>query len=187
MIVLEYYGINESVEQISKNIKVYKVETYFPQKGSYLIKKGFEIEIISFHPKIFTLRDKNLETKKVINRYKSIYKKANKNDRITIKYFLNFLKDGGKVSVRIPDINDIKKEINQKRPLLALMTSNFIFGRKPGFNFHSNVITGIDNKYIYTNDPLWDNRGGKKKYLINDFIFGLYASCYGDLDNASLI
>jgi len=67
------------------------------------------------------------------------------------------------------------------------MTTNFIYSDKPVFNFHFNVVTGIDDNYVYVNDPLWDGRGGKNKYTITEFLYGLYASAYGDLDNASLI
>jgi uncharacterized protein YvpB len=54
------------------------------------------------------------------------------------------------------------------------------------FNFHLNIITGIDEENIYVNDPLQDI-GGKKSYSIKDFFFGLYASTYGNLDNGCLI
>jgi len=67
------------------------------------------------------------------------------------------------------------------------MTTNFIYGKEPKFNFHFNIITGIDDKYVYVNDPLPDSRGGKKKYTKKDFFYGLYASAYGDLDNVSLL
>ena len=68
-----------------------------------------------------------------------------------------------------------------------MITSNFLLFDKPIFNFHFNLITGIDETHIYVNDPLWDYRGGKHKYLINDFMYAIYASAYGDLDNASLM
>jgi hypothetical protein len=45
---------------------------------------------------------------------------------------------------------------------------------------------GIE-KYIYVNYPMWDKRGGRHKHLHEDFICGIYASAYGDLDNASII
>ena len=34
---------------------------------------------------------------------------------------------------------------------------------------------------------MWDNRGGKHKYEINDFMYAIYASAYGDIDNASIM
>lgn len=40
---------------------------------------------------------------------------------------------------------------------------------------------------IYVNDPLWDESDGKKKYGKKDFFYGLYASVYVDLDNASIM
>ena len=73
------------------------------------------------------------------------------------------------------------------RPLGALITSNFLLFDKASFNFHFNLITGIDNEFIYVNDPMWDYRGGKHKYPINDFMYAVYASAHGDLDNASIM
>ena len=81
----------------------------------------------------------------------------------------------------------MREELDAKRPVGALLTSNMLSGSKPVFNFHFNLITGIDGQHIYVNDPMWDERGGKKKYKITDFFYALYASAYGDLDNASFL
>ncbi|HIH39222.1 TPA: hypothetical protein HA219_00645 [Candidatus Woesearchaeota archaeon] len=104
-----------------------------------------------------------------------------------MSHFIGFIENGGKITSRIPCREDVQEEIDSKRPLCALMTTNFIYSDKPVFNFHFNVVTGIDDNYVYVNDPLWDGRGGKNKYTITEFLYGLYASAYGDLDNASLI
>lgn len=185
--ILKYYGIDESIEKIKKDMNIYKVGTFVPQQGSYFLKKGFEVEIITLHPGLFTLKDRNMSSKRIPQRLKSIYRKSKKRDKIVLNYFMEFLQNGGGITVKIPDINDIKEEINKKRPLLVLVTSNFLLGSKPRFNFHANVVTGLDKKYIYANDPSWDERGGRNKYLINDFFYGLYASAYGDYDNSTLM
>lgn len=70
---------------------------------------------------------------------------------------------------------------------IEIITMNPYLFDKAIFNFHFNIITGIDEKHIYVNDPMWDYRGGEQKYEINDFMYAIYASTYGDLDNASIM
>jgi len=42
-----------------------------------------------------------------------------------VKSHIIFLNDGGKITVKIPTIIDIKKEIREKRPICALLTTYF--------------------------------------------------------------
>ena len=179
--LLKYYGIDVSYEDIKKEIKIHEIGTYAPQLGIYLIKKGFDVEIITLHPGLFTKKGILLTKDQILNRFKELYgtAKLDKN-KITLEYFIEFLEKGGKIKIKIPTKEDIIEEINQKRPVCALLTSNFLKGDKPVFNFHFNLVTGIDDKFVYVNDSLWDERGGKHKYLIDDFFYGIYAGAYGD-------
>jgi len=140
------------------------------------------------HPGMFTKEDLLLSSKNILDKLNKSYEKASEKDKTAIKYFIEFLNQGGKINIKIPTKEDIEKEIKEKRPVGALLTSHFLTGKEdPIFNFHFNLITGIDKNFIYVNDPLWDERGGKKKHPINDFFYGIYASAYGDLDNACLL
>ncbi len=117
-----------------------------------------------------------------------MHKKTKKDSvRKPLRFFKEFTQAGGKLTVKVPTIEDIKEELNNNRPLIALITSYFLLSSKAEFNFHFNVITGLDKKYIYVNDPMWDFRGGKHRYEINDFMYAIYASAYCDLDNASIM
>jgi len=71
--------------------------------------------------------------------------------------------------------------------VLALLAANFLPGAKPEFDFHYNAVTGPEGKHVHADDPKWDGRGGKKKHLLPDILFGAYAGAYGGLDNACLI
>lgn len=184
--LLNYYN-NINFEEVKKDIQIHQIGTYAPQLGTYLIKKGFDVKIITFHPGLFTKKDLLLNNTEILDRFKQLYDKASKKDKTTIKYFIEFLENGGEVKVKIPGKEDVLEEINEKRPVCALLTSNFLTGKEPKFNFHFNIITGIDDTYIYVNDPAWGETGGKHKHPINEFFYGIYASAYGDLDNACLI
>lgn len=182
-----YYGSSSSVSNLKKRIEVDEYGTYAPQLGSFLIKNGFDIEIVNLNPRLFT-RQSIGNSKDLISHFNKVLKKCKtRRDKKVIKYFIKFLNDGGKVIVKIPDKNDIMAEIKNKRPVVALLTTNFLLGNNPKLNSHFNVITGIDKNKIHVNDPLPDLRGGKHSYPIEDFFFGLYASSNGDFDNGSLI
>ena len=148
--LLAYYGIKKRFSDIKKEISVDKTGTYAPQLGSYLIRQGFKVEIITLHPKLFTLKDKGMSQDKVLTRLKGLQKNTkNSQDKKVLNYFIEFMKAGGKIKVKIPDINDIKKEIRSKSPLGAVMATNFLNAAdKPRFNFHFNIITGFDTYYI---------------------------------------
>ena len=184
--LLEYYGEKSSIGELKKEIKITKEGTFVPQIGSWLLEHGFDVEIVTLHPSLFTKKDIGISLREVKKRFEALTFKSEK-DKETSKYFIDFLDKGGKINVKIPNKTDIEEEINGKRPLFALLTSNFLLGSKPTFNFHFCVVTGIDDEFIYVNDPLWDKRGGKNKYLIEDFFYGLYASAYGCIDNACLV
>jgi hypothetical protein len=185
--ILQYYGFKDDFLDIQNEIPKDEIGTYAPQLGSFLIKKGFEVTIITMHPALFTLHDKDFSKDEFIERFENLMNKSDARNKKVLMFFIQFIKDGGKILIKIPDEHDIKKEIAVERPVGALLTTNFMNANFPKFNFHFNLITGIDDEHIYANDPMWDERGGKKKYLKKDFFFGLYASSFGDLDNGCLI
>ena len=184
-----YYGKKLSVADITKQIEVYKgLGTYTPQLGTFLIKHGFEVEIVTMHPNLFTLSDQKLSQEEILKRFHFLLKKSRKiGNKRALRFFVKFMESGGGIKVAIPSAGDVREEIKNKRPLGALLTSNYLLGNEPCFNFHFNLVTGIDEKFIYVNDPLLDKRGGKQKFKIDDYFYGIYASAYAELDNACLM
>ncbi len=188
LMVFKYFGIKKSFIEVQKELKVDEVGTYAPQIGTFMLKNGFSVELMTQHPGIFTIIDRGKSQKEILHHMEELLQKEEKDQKKKVlKYFIEFLKNGGNVTVKIPGVVDIKKSIKQRSPLIALLTTLFLTEIEPEFNFHFNVVTGIDKDFVYLNDPLPDNWGGKKECNINDFLFGLYASSYGDLDNGSLL
>lgn len=171
--LFKYYGLDIPLGQLKSEIEVDETGTYIPQLGSYLIKRGFNVEIVTMHPSLFTKKDELMSSEEILRRFKDMYEKSEseKNKKV-LNHFIQFINDGGTILVKIPSKRDLINEINEKRPVCALLTSNFLGGEKPIFNFHFNLVTGIDDGYVYVNDPAWDGRGGSKKYVINDFFYG---------------
>ena len=186
--LLSYYGVEVSVDSLASELAVDEVGTYLPQLGSCLLGRGFGVEIVGLHPALFTLRDGDASPDVVRKRLEGL-RRAAKTDRRRrlVDHFLEFAERGGRLRAKIPDEQDLREEIAQGRPVLALLTSNVLTGRKPGVNFHFNLVTGIDEDFVYVNDPLAGLRGGRRRHPIREFLFGVHASTLGDLDNGSLL
>ena len=187
--ILKYYGMGRSIEELKKEIKVYKgTGTYAPQIGEYLINQGFDVEIVSLNPHLFTNQFKEKSQEEIKEYIEELHENiSNEKFKEQLRLFIDYFKAGGKLTVKLPTIKDIEEELELGRPVGAILTSNFLLHDKAGFNFHFNVVTGFDEENVYANDPLPDQRGGKKKYKKEDFMYGIYACAFGDLDNASII
>lgn len=186
--LLGYHGIKASRKVLKQEITLGATGIYSPQIGTCLLRKGFDVEIITLNPGLFTNKDRSKGQNALLAHFQALRAGADTDKKKkALDYFIGFMTEGGKIKAKVPDKKDLLKEIRKKRPVLALLTANFLSGSKPDFDFHYNVITGIGGKYVHANDPRGDERGGKKRYLIPDFLFGVHASAYGDLDNACLI
>lgn len=186
--VLDYFGVNKTLEEIKKKIKLVKIGGYMPQNGKLFQDFGFKTRIITQTPYIFTNQDRNLTKKQIYDRIierKDFFAKTNKYN--ALRHFKDYLDSGGEIAVKIPNLSDIENNIAKGNPIICVYTSNFLKGKSPKFNYHAAVVSGIDDKFVYVTDPLWDYRGGEQKYLREDFLFGLWASSSPDPDNASLL
>lgn len=189
--LLDYYGVEYDYKKLRKDIGVLRWGTSSPQLGSWLLRNGFDVEIVTMHPALFNLFS-HFETKEALLKHLRSFRGKIKPrlNVIVLEHFIEFVQAGGKVTPRVPTVDDIKKELSAKRPLISLLTHWFLHdsGMKPRFTFHFNVITGIDPKFIYVNDPDWgDELGGQHKHEIGNYLYAMYASAYGALDNASLM
>lgn len=199
--ILKYYKVHKDVDELNNEIR--KIDpkvrlkksdyTYMPQVALWLKRNGFETEIITHNPFLFMNKDKGRGSKTILPRLRVLEKLWRKQQKawryIAARYFIDYINDGGRFLVEIPTPEVLRSEIRNKRPVSVIMTSNFLYraAKKPVFNFHSVVVTGIDKKYVYVNDPLHDSRGGRHKYPIDEFMYGINASAYGAPDNASIL
>ena len=185
--ILEFYGIPVDNNELRDYFKFYGDGISMPQIGTYLMQRNFRVTIITINPLIFSLDQKGLRDKdQLIRHLEQRMEKSSERLRTTISYLIAFLQQGGLIDVKIPSVSDVKHEIDLNRPLISLLTSNFLNGIV-NFNFHFHVITGYDDKFLFVNDPLPGINGGKNKYDIQDYFYGIYASAFGDADNASLM
>src|SRR3989344_7571672 len=84
--LLAYYNIEKSEDEIIKEVEVYPDwGTYMPQWGAYLTNKGFQVEIITANPKMFNVKDFNKKTEQLEETLSEVFNKAkNKEDKRAI-------------------------------------------------------------------------------------------------------
>lgn len=187
--ILEYYGIKKSIEEIKKDVAIFKnVGTYMPQLGNYFLSQNFDVEIVTINPHLFNVSFKNASQKKLLTHLKKRYEVIHiKEMKKCVEFFIKFIEAGGKLTVGIPNTKDIKEEIKNKRPLLVQLTSSVLSTKHISFNSHFNIITGIDAQKIHTNDPAADSTGGRHDYVIDDYLYAIHAAAFGEADNASIM
>lgn len=188
--ILEYYGIPYVYAKVKKEIGVFHFGTFMPQLGLYLLKTGFRVEIVTMHPALFTFYSTFTDIQELINHLKGARKNViQKKDAIALDFFITFVRAGGVLTPRIPTVEDICEEIDQKRPLFSSLTHRLLFRRefRPRYSFHFNVVTGYDSQRIYVNDPDWGDFGGVHKHDINNYLYAIYANVYGFIDGGSIM
>jgi hypothetical protein len=187
--ILWYYNINTSIEQIREEVKTREnIWTYLPQLWCFLLKNEFQVEIITMNPHIFTKTMVNMSQNQILCHLIWLADDITKvNYGEVINWFIQYMKLGWLIKIKIPSINDIRVEISHNRPAVSLYTPNFLAYDQPKFNFHLSVITGIDNENILINDPYPSDKWWRQSYWINDFMYALYASSYWDADNWSIM
>jgi ABC-type bacteriocin/lantibiotic exporter with double-glycine peptidase domain len=183
--IYKYYGLNKTTKQICKEMKIYsKIGTFTPQLGTHFIKNGLDAEIVTLNPRLVTKRYSKLSQKELLKQFiKNQKKYKNRRDKISFDFFIEFLKNGGKLKVKIPDKNEIIREIKNGRPVICSMTTKFLYNML-GLNGHFVVVSGISDNTFFVNDPLQKKI---KSYSIDEFIYGIHASAKFDLDNAAIL
>lgn len=186
--ILDYYGQPTTSETLKEELITDEIGTYAPQLGSYLLRRGFSVEIKTLHPALFTINDNDMAPEALRERFRLLLENhTDPQKQKVLRHFIAFLEHGGTIDVGVPTIDDVAEELAEKRPLCALMTTNLLKGSTPAFNFHIVVITGWEQGRIFVNDPLPGPLGGRQEHAEKEFFYALYASAYADLDNASLI
>lgn len=187
--VMAYHGVEKSIPDLAREVDVKeKVGTYMPQLGTCLLRNGFSAEMVTMNPFAFTRSMADLPKDELSDHLFCIYKETQKDDlREAAGYFIEFLEEGGALDIKVPTVDDIVNELDAGRPSMTLLTSHFLLNDRPAYNFHFNVITGLEDGKVHVNDPLWNFMGGKKSYPVDDFMYGIHAGAFGALDHASIM
>ena len=187
-----YHQAPKTIDILRQELQTTTIGTYAPQLGLHLLQNGFKVSIINHNPKLVTVEDRDKSSKELIEQFAKRLQTADltENDKMIMRMFIDFLQKGGNLVVKIPSAEDISREITHKRPLIALLQNGAWYTRsadRPFSDiFHMVVVTGLDDKFIYFNDP-HAQHGGSSKSTHTEFFYALYSSALADPDNASLI
>ena len=141
------------------------------------------------HPRLFTQRDKGKRGAALKEHFRARIGHADtmQGDDDVLRFLIRFLEHGGKAAVKMPHAEHIREEIEAGRPLLVTTNTGFLYGQRAGCCLHANALTGIDDETIYVNDSLWDARGGRHRYPIKEYIFGIRMATHGNFNNEVLL
>jgi len=184
---LQYHGHDVSIDDLESDEDA-KAEN-MGAIGVYLLKHGFDAEVVMFHPRLFTLRDRGKSGDALVEHFNARigHPENIAGDDNVLKWLIRFLEHGGKVTVKIPQEDDIRAEIEAGRPLLVTTDTNFLYGTQATNYLHANVIEGIDDDFIYVTDSMWDERGGHHRHGKSEYMFGIHMSTHGNFNNGSLL
>ena len=184
---LQYHGRDVSIADLERDEDAKGID--MGAIGTYLLKHDSDAELMMFHPRLFTNRDRGKSEAELLDHFQARvgHKDNIKWDDDVLRHLIRFLDHGGRVTVRIPDEDDIREEIEAGRPLLVTTDTNFLYGKEARYYLHANVIAGIDEEYIYVNDPLWDERGGRCRHKKKEYMFGIHMATHGSFNNGSLL
>lgn len=185
--ILEYYKVPYDQKALRKELNVLAWGTSTPSLGMALMKRGFEVEIVSMNPGLFNL-DSHFPTQEKMLGYLKKLKKdlLGRINKYVVDQFIQFVEAGGTLTPRIPTAEDIREETSEKRPVLCHLTHWFLQpnNKDTCFTFHFNIITGLDGEKIFVNDPDLEQ---KRVYNVNDYLYAIYAGASGAIDNACLL
>ncbi len=189
--ILEYYKISYTLDEMKKELGAYSWGTVTPQLGVYLLKHGFTVEIVTMHPLLFSLHMQFDDAHDLKNHLASLRENMKGEfDPIALDHFITFVENGGILTPSVPMYSDIEEEIVAERPVLVPITHWFLHQSNlpPRFSIHFNIITGVGSDTVAVNDPDWgDEFGGKHEIDRNAFLYAMYASAKGGIDDACIL
>lgn len=199
--MLQYYGFDESVDSLKKEIELYDGEwkgSFMPQLGIPFLQRGFSATIVTMDPRFFQLKDSGMSQEKVRERVENKLSSEGATGELA-KLMLAFMDAGGEFEVQIPTEQHLSSETAQNRPVLALLTTQFLTADTPGYNQHFNVVTDVqvlagdaEEAYVEVcvNDPATNDEGyhgGKLKHQMKNFLYGVHACAAEGLDTGCFL
>lgn len=159
--VLDYYGKKITYDEIIKLAKLDPyVGSWWAQMACVALDLGFKTELINYNlSKVYDADITKLKGKQLIERLKKQKRKIDKEMHPEIKYDIEMIKKGGKLTLKIPRKEDIicwlKKGIP---PILSIKIGPAYGGvppkqRRKMLDQHGIVVYGYDGKNFLIHDP----------------------------------
>lgn len=190
--VLKYYGAD--ITPLENFLKEHEGGTDIAQLGRAFMKYGFEAEIMTCHPRLFDMHDQGLSPEEIYAHIDKMtqFDLKRRHDRITLEHFLTYLDEGGKITIKAPSFDIVKRELDAGRPSIGNVTTNFTFRGQPMRNSHFVVFIGHKGKKLILNDPnvthTQGTLGPKNVYSGHEKIKGqwIFGGLYADQTNEAI-
>ncbi len=140
--------------------------TWSPYIGIYAMKLGYNVEIFTYDVSLFDPTWFNLSNKSLIKKLKIAIKKIkDKDKKFGVRGYIDFLREGGKLTFKIPTKKILIKFLKKKIPPMAFVNStayykrkrkDFKAGKRSEFGEvggHCIVISGYKNGKFIVTDP----------------------------------
>ncbi len=180
--VLKYFGLENDLQSLAEKLSYDDVGTFSFDNGIILLKSGLKVTCITAQPYLFSPDIKLNNKQSIIQHISSKIVDLPKFEK-GIKLLKDFLNTGGELNIEIPNIQHIKKAIDNECLIIAL-----IYGKALGSNeggFHFVIVNGYDEENVYITNPLPSAKSGW--YSIKNFMYALHSSTVFDIDNGSLL
>ena len=183
--VMEYFGKKVNIEELLKQIKVYKnIGTWLADEGKVALKYGFKTFFCYHNSYILDKDTENLSEKDVneLKKYlKEIKRKKYKQPGFKtreIKKDIEYIKLGGKFSTKIPNLELIDNFLRRRVPIIVTLNSNSLDSNPDKRSGHCVVIIGKEGNDYIINDPRQEHprpyKLNKDKLLQSWYLRGAY-------------
>ena len=124
--ILQYHGRDVSIADLERDDDA--KGTDMGDIGVYLLKNGFDAEVVMFHPRLFTIRDLGMGQAAMVEHFHRTIGQEEEmwGDHNVLRALLRFMEHGGRITVKIPDEDDIRSEIAAGRPLFGTNHTHFL-------------------------------------------------------------
>ncbi|MFH1582442.1 MAG: cysteine peptidase family C39 domain-containing protein [bacterium] len=158
--VMEYFGEKVPMEELLKQIKVYKnIGTWIADEGKIALKYGFKTFFCYHNSYILDKDTENLSEKDItkLKKYlKDIKRKKYKEPgfkKREIKKDIEYIQLGGKFSTKVPNLDLIDGFLKKKVPVIVTLNTNSLRGQPDKRSGHCVVIIGKEGNNYIVNDP----------------------------------
>lgn len=183
--ILEYYGIKRTLEELREKVKYSAAGTSSFDNGSIFLAEGLQAKAVTAHPLLFPpdLQAKLADKTALLNRISGLAGRLpDKADNLaTLRKFIEL---GGEVCMDIPAFAHIKASIDAGNPVLALTYAKALGNNEGGYHFI--IVDGYKRGFVHITNPSprATNRGW---FPLDRFLYAVHASTCVDVDNGTLI
>ena len=179
--VFAYYGIKKSINQLLKEIKLYKKGTFDGQLGLCALENGFKAIIIDYNLHAYDPTWFKLSKKALIKKLKQSLKHRKGEYKTKVQWLIKYFEAGGNIKFEIVTPELIKSYLKKKIPVIVCLMMTSLYKEKRRITIkqkkgrrsiksdlkgkpagHYLVVSGYDGDKLFVTDPYYNIPYSKK-------------------------